>query len=60
MISLYNLAVEVNKQTDEVLRHVDDLCKEWGEEKVILLKGTGESSTVMLSDEADREIRRRT
>jgi hypothetical protein len=58
MISLYDLAVEVNKQTADVRVLLDGVCEEMGEEKAILAYGGGAADTVMLSDEAARRIRR--
>lgn len=58
MISLYDLAVEVNKPPDAVRVLLDEVCAEMGEEKAILAYGGGAADTVMLSDEAARSIRR--
>jgi hypothetical protein len=58
MISLQDLAVEVNKPTDAVRVLLDAACGELGEEKVILAYGGGAADTVMLSDEGARRIRR--
>jgi hypothetical protein len=58
VISLQDLAVEVNKPTDAVRVLLDAVLAELGEEKAILAYGGGAADTVMLSYDAARRIRR--
>ncbi|GHB51852.1 hypothetical protein GCM10010331_44240 [Streptomyces xanthochromogenes] len=58
MISIQDLAVEVNKPTDAVRVLLDTVLAEMGEDKTILAYGGGAADTVMLSEEAAGKIRR--
>jgi hypothetical protein len=57
VITLWDLAVEVNKPTDAVRVLLDTACGELGEEKVILAYGGGAADTVVVSAEGARRIR---
>lgn len=60
MITVHKLAIRVNTPEDAVLARVSTLCKEWGEDEVIVYAGGNGSKTTELTNRAAEMIERMT